>query len=376
MAEDRTENQGLTEEQPAEEPTEPTEGEEPTEVVLEAEVAEEPVESQSTRMDLDEGRVQTDATRGTRKERVGMVVSDAPEKTVTVSVETLVRHPLYKKRIRRSKKFLVPRRAERGASGRHGADNRDPPDLAPQALAVGERHIEGRVVLQQESKLRVADNSGARSLLTIRVLGGSKRRSAGVGDVIVATVKEATPGGAVRKGEVVRAVVVRTAKETRRDDGSYIRFGENAGVVINPDGAPRGTRIFGPGGARTPGQGLYEDNIARSGGVVEMGLKVKRGDTVQVISGKEKGKRGEVERVIPKENRVVVGGINIRTKHARPSQNNQQGLYTFEAPDARIERDGSGPDLRRADPCGAPVHGFGREAPGEQEDRGGHRWLD
>lgn len=110
MAEDKTENQGLTEEQqPAEEPSEePTEGEElPEEVVLEAEVAEEPVASQSTRVDLDEGRVQTDTTRGTRKERVGMVVSDAPEKTVTVAVETLVRHPLYKKRVRSSKKFLV-----------------------------------------------------------------------------------------------------------------------------------------------------------------------------------------------------------------------------------------------------------------------------
>ncbi len=82
--------------------------------------------------------------------------------------------------------------------------------------------------------------------MTIRVMGGSRRRSAGIGDVIVAAVKEATPGGAVRKGEVVKAVVVRTKKETRRDDGSYIRFGENAGVVINNDGAPRGTRIFGP----------------------------------------------------------------------------------------------------------------------------------
>ena len=101
-------------------------------------------------------------------------------------------------------------------------------------------------MIQNETRLRVADNSGARSLLTIRILGGSKRRSAGIGDVIEATVKEATPGGGVRKGEVVRAVVVRTAKETRRDDGSYIRFGENAGVIINPDGAPRGTRIFGP----------------------------------------------------------------------------------------------------------------------------------
>ena len=101
-------------------------------------------------------------------------------------------------------------------------------------------------MIQNETKLKVADNSGARSLLTIRVLGGSRRRSAGIGDVVVAAVKEATPGGAVKKGDVVRAVVVRTKKETRRDDGSYIRFGENAGVIINPDGAPRGTRIFGP----------------------------------------------------------------------------------------------------------------------------------
>ncbi len=101
-------------------------------------------------------------------------------------------------------------------------------------------------MIQNETRLRVADNSGARSLLTIRVLGGSRRRSAGIGDVVVAAVKEATPGGAVKKGDVVKAVVVRTKKETRRNDGSYIRFGENAGVIINPDGAPRGTRIFGP----------------------------------------------------------------------------------------------------------------------------------
>ena len=101
-------------------------------------------------------------------------------------------------------------------------------------------------MIQNESKLKVADNSGARRLLTIRVLGGSRRRSAGIGDVVVAAVKEATPGGAVKKGDVVQAVVVRTKKETRRNDGSYIRFGENAGVIINPDGAPRGTRIFGP----------------------------------------------------------------------------------------------------------------------------------
>ncbi|NHZ71021.1 MAG: 50S ribosomal protein L14 [Proteobacteria bacterium] len=103
-------------------------------------------------------------------------------------------------------------------------------------------------MIQQESRLKVADNSGAREVLTIRVLGGSGRRYARVGDVIVATVKDATPGGAVKKGEVVKAVVVRTKKETRRDDGSYIRFDENACVIINDQQQPRGTRIFGPVG--------------------------------------------------------------------------------------------------------------------------------
>lgn len=103
-------------------------------------------------------------------------------------------------------------------------------------------------MIQQESRLKVADNSGAREVLTIRVLGGSGRRYASVGDVIVATVKDATPGGAVKKGEVVKAVVVRTKKENRRSDGSYIRFDDNACVIINDQQQPRGTRIFGPVG--------------------------------------------------------------------------------------------------------------------------------
>ena len=101
-------------------------------------------------------------------------------------------------------------------------------------------------MVQQESRLRVADNTGARELLCIRVMGGSTRRYARIGDTIVASVKEATPGGVVKKGDVVKAVVVRTVKETRRKDGSYIRFDENAAVVINEDGTPKGTRIFGP----------------------------------------------------------------------------------------------------------------------------------
>jgi large subunit ribosomal protein L14 len=101
-------------------------------------------------------------------------------------------------------------------------------------------------MIQQESRLKVADNTGAREVLCIRVLGGSARRYAGIGDVIVGTVKEATPGGSVKKGEVVRAVVVRTKKEARRPDGSYIRFDDNACVIIDPNRQPRGTRIFGP----------------------------------------------------------------------------------------------------------------------------------
>ena len=101
---------------------------------------------------------------------------------------------------------------------------------------------------QQESRVRVADNTGAKELLCIRVLGGSGRRYAGIGDVIVATVKDAIPGGGVKKGEVVKAVIVRTKKERRRPDGSYIRFDENAAVVLKADGEPRGTRIFGPVG--------------------------------------------------------------------------------------------------------------------------------
>ena len=103
-------------------------------------------------------------------------------------------------------------------------------------------------MIQQESVLRIADNTGAKAALCIRVLGGSNRRYAGLGDVIVATVKDAIPGGNVKKGDVVKAVVVRTVKQTRRPDGSYIKFDENAAVILKNDGEPRGTRIFGPVG--------------------------------------------------------------------------------------------------------------------------------
>ncbi len=101
-------------------------------------------------------------------------------------------------------------------------------------------------MIQTESRLSVADNTGARKILCIRVLGGSVRRYASVGDIITASVKEAAPGGVVKKGDVVKAVIVRTSKEVRRPDGSYIKFDENAAVIIKDDKSPRGTRIFGP----------------------------------------------------------------------------------------------------------------------------------
>ncbi|HHY36256.1 MAG TPA: 50S ribosomal protein L14 [Firmicutes bacterium] len=101
-------------------------------------------------------------------------------------------------------------------------------------------------MIQQETRLKVADNTGAKELLCIRVLGGSKRRYANIGDIIIASVKQATPGGVVKKGDVVKAVVVRTKQGLRRPDGSHIKFDENAAVIIRDDKEPRGTRIFGP----------------------------------------------------------------------------------------------------------------------------------
>lgn len=101
-------------------------------------------------------------------------------------------------------------------------------------------------MIQQESRLKIADNSGAKEILTIKVLGGTGRKYASIGDIIVATVKQAVPGGVVKKGDIVKAVIVRTVREVRRSDGSYIKFDDNAAVIVKEDKSPRGTRIFGP----------------------------------------------------------------------------------------------------------------------------------
>ena len=124
-------------------------------------------------------------------------------------------------------------------------------------------------MIQNETRLRVADNTGAREILCIRVVGGHKRRYAGVGDIITATVKQATPQGAIKKGEVVRAVVVRTKKPFGRDDGTYIGFDENAAVIIDDGNNPRGTRIFGPVARELRERNFMKIVSPRSGGALD-----------------------------------------------------------------------------------------------------------
>ena len=165
-------------------------------------------------------------------------------------------------------------------------------------------------MIQQETRLKVADNTGAKEILCIRVMGGSTRRYANIGDTIVATVKDATPGGVVKKGDVVKAVVVRTKKGARRKDGSYIRFDENAAVIIKDDLTPKGTRIFGPVARELREKEIHEDRFLSSGSIIGgclmSAMKIKKGDTVKVIAGKDKGKEGKVLAVNVKDNTVIV----------------------------------------------------------------------
>ena len=174
------------------------------------------------------------------------MVSTGGDKTITVEIAVVRRHPTYEKVVRRTSKL---RAHDEGNEARRGDVVRvveSRPAVQDQALAAARGAGAGSQMIQQETKLRVADNSGAREILCIRVKGGHHRRYASVGDVITATVKQATPHAGVRKGEVVQAVVVRTKKQLGRADGTYIAFDENAAVLIDPQHNPRGTRIFGP----------------------------------------------------------------------------------------------------------------------------------
>ena len=185
-------------------------------------------------------------------------------------------------------------------------------------------------MIQMQTNLDVADNSGARRVQCIKVLGGSKRKTAGVGDVIVVSVKEAIPRGRVKKGEVLKAVVVRTAKEVRRDDGSAIRFDRNAAVLINNQNEPIGTRIFGPVTRELRARQFMK--IISLAPEVLMSSKIRKGDKVVVLTGRDKGKAGEVVKIVLKHRRAFVQGINIVKRHTKPSQSNPGGIVDKELP--------------------------------------------
>src|SRR5947208_555629 len=221
-----------TEEQPGEPPVEEPVAEEPAaqEPAAEEPAAEEPATEAPAGQEPGtprRGRLERHGQDDRRPGRCGEGASQVPEG----------RPPL--------DQVPCPRRAEPGEGRRRRPDRRDAPALEVQELAPRRDRGSGEVI-QQESRLRVADTTGAREILCIRVKGGSKRRYARVGDVITATVKTATPQGAIKKGEVVQAVVVRTRKPYGRDDGTSIAFDENAAVIIDNANNPRGTRIFGP----------------------------------------------------------------------------------------------------------------------------------
>ena len=182
-------------------------------------------------------------------------------------------------------------------------------------------------MIQQESRLKVADNSGAKEVLCIRVLGGTKRRYASVGDKIVVTVKSAMPSGTVKKGTVATAVIVRTKKEVRRPDGSYIRFDDNACVILNPTGEMRGTRIFGPV-ARELRDADFMKVVSLAPEVIEVmqqKLHIKVGDSVKVLTGESNGQEGKILSIDRKKMRAIVEGVNLIKKHTKPSAADPQG---------------------------------------------------
>ena len=154
-------------------------------------------------------------------------------------------------------------------------------------------------MIQVESTLQVADNSGAKKVACIKVLGGSHRRYATVGDIIMVAVKEAIPHSKVKKGDVMQAVIVRTAKEVRRVDGSYIKFDSNAAVLLSKQGEPVGTRIFGV--------------------IVMKQFRIRKDDKVMVIAGKDQGKIGKVLKVLHKHDSVVVEKVNVAKRHVKPN---------------------------------------------------------
>ena len=233
-------------------------------------------------------------------------------------------------------------------------------------------------MIQQETRLKVADNSGAREILCIRVKGGSHRRYAGVGDVITATVKQATPHGGVRKGEVVQAVVVRTRKQLGRPDGTYIAFDENAAVLIDPQRQPARHPHLRPRRPRAARPQLHEDRLPGPGGPVAMakGMHIREDDTVIVTAGKDKGKTGKVLRTEPGKQPRLRRGPQHRQAPPAPAlgQGHAEGAQTG----GIIEKEGPidvsnvmllDPDRQQADPRRRPRRRRRQARPLREADR-------
>ena len=211
-------------------------------------------------------------------------------------------------------------------------------------------------MIQMQTNLDVADNSGARRVMCIKVLGGSKRKYATVGDVIVVSVKEAIPRGRVKKGDVMKAVVVRIAKDIRRPDGSVIRFDRNAAVLINAQiGAGRHPHLR-TGAARTARQEPHEDHLARAGGAV-MAAKIRKGDKVVVLTGRDKGRTGEVVEVRPTEGRALVRGVNMVKRHQKQTRAPGRRHHLQGGADPPVQRRARRSEGRQADPRRLQGHG-------------------
>ena len=257
--------------------------------------------------------------RGRRQERRGVVVSDAMDKTIVVKVESIKLAPAVQEGHPPLGEVPRARRAEHRQGRRRRPHRRDAAAVEDEELAPG-RDRRGREMIQQESRLKVADNTGAREILCIRVMGGHHRRYARVGDIIVGTVKTATPQGAVKKGEVVRAVVVRTKKPFGRNDGTSIAFDENAAVIIDNAAQPARHPHLRAGRARAAREELHEDRLARPGGALDgpdnedpQG-RHRRGDA----PARTAASAAASSRRSRSTGRVLVENVNMIKRHQRP----------------------------------------------------------
>ena len=182
-------------------------------------------------------------------------------------------------------------------------------------------------MIQIQTELTVADNTGAKRVECIKVLGGSKRRYASVGDIIVISVKDAIPKGKVKKGSVHKAVVVRTRKEIYRDDGSKVQFDKNAVVLTDEKGEPIGTRIFGPVTRELRSKDILKLFLLHRR---YFNMFLKKGAQVKIISGKDKGKTGEILEINRKLNKIKIKSINMIKKHTKPTKENKGGIISKE----------------------------------------------